>query len=156
MRGNIALLVLAGGLLFFVEMWVPGLVAGIAGGIAWISALALTYTHFGTTAGHALLATMAIGGSALFVWWMRVFPTTRIGRKWILEAAVRAEPRTTEAAPFVAAGDLGVALTPLRPCGTASIAARRVDVLTDGDWIEPQTPVRVIRVEGTKVVVRSA
>ena len=155
MRGNIALLVLAGGLLFFVEMWVPGLVAGIAGAIAWIAALALTYAHFGATAGHALLAGLVIGGSALFMWWMRVFPRTRFGRKWILEAEVRGSPQTTEAAPRVALGDAGVALTALRPAGAAQIADRRVDVVTDGDWIEPNTSVRVVRIEGAKVVVRA-
>lgn len=155
MRGNIALLVLAGGLLFFVEMWVPGMVAGIAGGVAWIAALVLTYAHFGATAGHALLAAMVIGGTALFVWWMRVFPRTRFGRKWILEATVHGEPQVTEAAPQVALGDTGVTLTPLRPAGAVRIAERRVDVTTDGDWIEPHTPVRVARIEGTKVVVRA-
>jgi len=155
MRGNIALLVLAGGLLFFIEMWVPGMVAGIAGAVAWVAALALTYTHFGTTAGHALLLGMILGGGALFIWWMRVFPTTRFGRKWILEAAVHAEPQITEAAPHVLLNEEGVALTPLRPAGAAKFGERRVDVVTAGDWIEPQTPVRVIRVEGTKVVVRA-
>ena len=47
-------------------------------------------------------------------------------------------------------------LTPLRPAGAARIAERRVDVTTDGEWIEPDTPVQVVRVEGTKVVVRTS
>jgi len=155
MRGNIALLVAAGGILFFVEMWVPGMVAGIAGAVAWAIALVLTYTHFGMLAGHGLLAAMVIGGTALFLWWMRIFPTTRFGRKWILEATVHGEPNATEAAPAAGVGDEGTALTSLRPAGAVRIGERRIDVVTSGEWIEPGTPVRVVRVEGTKVVVTS-
>lgn len=156
MSGNIALLVVAGALLFFAEMWLPGLVAGIAGAIAWIVALALTYTHFGAGAGHALLAAMAIGGTGLFVWWMRAFPSTRLGRKWILEAEVKTGPANPEVAARIAVGDEGVALTPLRPAGAARLRNRRVDVVTDGEWTDPQTAVRVVRIDGTKIVVRAS
>lgn len=156
MSGNIALLVVAGALLFFAEMWLPGLVAGIAGAIAWIVALTLTYTHFGAGAGHALLAAMAIGGTGLFVWWMRAFPSTRLGRKWILEAEVKTGPANPEIAAPIAVGDEGVALTPLRPAGAARLRNRRVDVVTDGEWTDPQTAVRVVRIDGTKIVVRAS
>jgi membrane-bound serine protease (ClpP class) len=48
----------------------------------------------------------------------------------------------------------GTALTPLRPAGTAVIDGKRVDVVTEGQMIERGTPVRVIAVEGMRVVVR--
>jgi membrane-bound serine protease (ClpP class) len=154
MSGNIALLVAAGALLFFAEMWLPGLVAGVAGAIAWIAALGLTYTHFGTGAGHLLLVSMVIGGTCLFTWWMRVFPATRLGRKWILEAEVKT-PAAAGGDGSIVIGDEGVALTPLRPAGAARVRGRRVDVTTDGEWTDPQTAVRVVRIEGTKIVVRA-
>lgn len=50
-------------------------------------------------------------------------------------------------------GDAGTALTTLRPSGRATIAGHAIDVVTPGQWIEPNTPVRVIEVQGNRIVV---
>ena len=50
----------------------------------------------------------------------------------------------------------GTAFTQLRPCGTALINGRRVDVVTEGSLIEKGTPVKVVALEGMRVVVREA
>lgn len=51
-------------------------------------------------------------------------------------------------------GKGGTTLTPLRPAGTAAIAGERYDVVSEGGFIDPNKPIRVVRVEGTRVVVR--
>ncbi|HBV98129.1 MAG: hypothetical protein JL50_00520 [Peptococcaceae bacterium BICA1-7] len=51
-------------------------------------------------------------------------------------------------------GKTGVALTPLRPSGTAEISGERLDVVTEGDFISPGAAVQVVRVEGTRVLVK--
>lgn len=51
-------------------------------------------------------------------------------------------------------GKQGVALTDMRPAGTAKIEGERVDVVTRGDYIEKGDVVEVSRVEGGRVVVR--
>jgi membrane-bound ClpP family serine protease len=51
-------------------------------------------------------------------------------------------------------GKKGEALTPLRPAGTAKIDGERVDVVTDGSFIDTGKTVEVVQVEGTRVVVR--
>lgn len=47
----------------------------------------------------------------------------------------------------------GIALTPLRPSGTVEIAGERVDVVTSGEFISSGKQVKVVKVEGTRVVV---
>jgi membrane-bound serine protease (ClpP class) len=47
----------------------------------------------------------------------------------------------------------GTAFTDLRPGGTALINDRKIDVVAHGGYIEQGTKIRVIKVEGTKVVV---
>jgi membrane-bound serine protease (ClpP class) len=42
----------------------------------------------------------------------------------------------------------------LRPSGNAAIGDRRVDVVTEGTMIDKGTPIRVVAVEGSRVVVR--
>jgi membrane-bound serine protease (ClpP class) len=49
-----------------------------------------------------------------------------------------------------------VAQSNLRPSGLALIDGKRIDVVTEGPMIERGTPVKVVAVEGMRVVVRSA
>lgn len=48
----------------------------------------------------------------------------------------------------------GVALTPLRPAGSAVISGDRVDVVTEGGFVPTGSAVRVVLVEGGRIVVR--
>lgn len=50
-------------------------------------------------------------------------------------------------------GRQGKALTTLRPAGTISVEGRRLDVSSLGDYIEKDTPVTIVRVEGSKIFV---
>ncbi|MCZ6676166.1 MAG: hypothetical protein O7E52_02835 [Candidatus Poribacteria bacterium] len=50
-------------------------------------------------------------------------------------------------------GNTGIAMTPLRPSGMIRVGDRRLDVVTAGDFIAPETPVRIIAVEGAKISV---
>ncbi|MBA1337163.1 MAG: hypothetical protein HPY66_3599 [Firmicutes bacterium] len=49
----------------------------------------------------------------------------------------------------------GVALTPLRPAGTAEVEGKRIDVVTLGEYIQAGDKVKVIKVEGNRIIVRS-
>jgi membrane-bound serine protease (ClpP class) len=42
----------------------------------------------------------------------------------------------------------------LRPAGLATFDDRRVDVLSEGDFVPAGTPVRVTRVEGARIFVK--
>lgn len=53
-------------------------------------------------------------------------------------------------------GETGVALSDLRPAGKAMFGDRLDDVVTEGDFIARGTPVRVIAIEGLRVVVERA
>ncbi|MDA0328326.1 MAG: nodulation protein NfeD [Gemmatimonadetes bacterium] len=53
-------------------------------------------------------------------------------------------------------GTVGKAITDLRPSGTALFGDERIDVVSESEWITEGTPVRVVRAEGYRHVVRSA
>ena len=53
-------------------------------------------------------------------------------------------------------GQTGISLTQLRPAGTADFDGVHLDVVTEGGFIGPGTRIRVIAVEGTRIVVREA
>jgi len=51
-------------------------------------------------------------------------------------------------------GQVGTATSMLRPAGMARFGEEYVDVVTEGDFIEPGTAIQVIEVEGTRIVVK--
>lgn len=51
-------------------------------------------------------------------------------------------------------GRTGVALTALRPSGTAIIDDERVDVVSQGDFVSPGSQIKVVRVSGSRVEVK--
>jgi membrane-bound serine protease (ClpP class) len=51
-------------------------------------------------------------------------------------------------------GVVGITLTILRPSGTAVFNDERVDVVSEGDFIPKKTKVKVVKVEGARIVVR--
>jgi membrane-bound serine protease (ClpP class) len=52
-------------------------------------------------------------------------------------------------------GRTGTAASYLRPAGIAWIDGRRIDVLTEGEFIPQGTPIRVVRVEGARIFVEA-
>jgi membrane-bound serine protease (ClpP class) len=53
-------------------------------------------------------------------------------------------------------GETGRTTTMLRPAGKARIGDRLVDVVTDGEFLDAETPVRVVQVRGNRIVVAPA
>ncbi|HFB39464.1 MAG TPA: nodulation protein NfeD, partial [Oceanithermus sp.] len=145
------LLFFAGVLLLLAEIFlIPGFgVAGI-GGIAAI--LASIYFTFGNqTLYVASLAVLLVTAGLLLA--VRFLPRTRTGRALVLDSAIAGEaPPEERLKPLE--GAIGKALTPLRPAGVAQFGERKVDVVAEGEFIEKGSAVRVVRVEGVRVVVR--
>jgi membrane-bound serine protease (ClpP class) len=50
-------------------------------------------------------------------------------------------------------GDTGRTLTKLRPAGKARFARQLADVVTEGDFLDAGQPVRIVRVQGNRIVV---
>ncbi|SDK54366.1 NfeD family protein [Sediminibacillus albus] len=50
-------------------------------------------------------------------------------------------------------GRQGLTLTDMRPVGTIKIGESEYSAVTNGQWIERNTPVQVIQVDGTKILV---
>lgn len=52
-------------------------------------------------------------------------------------------------------GREGVTLTPLRPAGAIKLDGNRVDVVSEGDFLAVGVKVRVIGIDGTRIIVRA-
>lgn len=54
----------------------------------------------------------------------------------------------------VSIGDWGVAASPLRPAGKARFADHYLDVMTDGSYVDSGQQVRIVKMQGSRIVVR--
>jgi membrane-bound serine protease (ClpP class) len=157
------LLVSIGVLLLALELFViPGMtVAGLGGIAALVAGLGMTLVGAGATVSViisalgrvaiSILLAMA-GALALF----RVLPRLPFGRRLVLETGMQAD-RGYVSAPASDRhwlGRTGTALSPLRPAGIADIDGARVDVVSEGGFIDAGTAIEVTRVDGNRVVVR--
>lgn len=150
-------LLLLGVVLMLLEVLViPGFgVAGIAGIAAAVAGILLAAPNL--EQGLISLAVAVLGTAVLVLLFLRLLPRRRSWRGLILEA--REETRAGySAAPqdYQAYLDRkGTALTPLRPAGIMLLASgERLDVVAEGAFIARSTPIRVVKVEGNRVVVR--
>jgi membrane-bound serine protease (ClpP class) len=90
----------------------------------------------------------------------RYLPRTSIYRRFALMTAnppgpsLAGAPREFATALALAPGMEGAALTPLRPSGKARFADQVVDVMTEGEFVDAETPVTVIQQDGMRVVVK--
>ncbi len=147
---TVVILILVGAVLLWLETLLPGMIAGMVGLFCLVAGVVLGYVRGGTQTGNLILLGV-IGGLIMGTFcFLYFFPKSRMARIFISQGA---------------SGELGVerpellhqtgtALTHLRPSGSAQINSKRVDVVTEGAMIERGSPIKVIAVEGLRVVVR--
>lgn len=147
---------LLGLILLAVEVLVlPGFgVAGVIGIIALVISVALAAPSLHQAITSLVIA--LIGTIVLLFLSIKFLPTRQVWQKLVL--GVKQKSDSGYVAPQTALEKLlgaeGVSVTILRPAGTAEINGERVDVVAEGSFIPNNTPIKVVKVEGTRVVVR--
>ncbi len=100
------------------------------------------------------LASVFVGSSVIIFFLLKYLPRTEMLNKLILKEQVAAKSGYAAQPSLVdLIGKEGIALTDLRPSGTALIESNRVDVVTEGDYIDRDSGIKVKSVEGSKIVV---
>jgi membrane-bound serine protease (ClpP class) len=123
---------------------VVGLSTSLVGAGASFGALVGAASRVAISTAVALVAGLVL---------MRFLPGMPGGRKLVLGTALAAGGGS-ESSSALPIGTVGVTRTALRPAGIATLAGRRVDVVSEGQFIEADQPIEVVRDEGTRVVVR--
>lgn len=149
---HIALFVI-GIFLMIMEIFLPG---GIVGALGFVSIVTgLVMASYDTQQGLASLGIAVIVTVIVAVLLVKRFGVKGLFNKFILGETQRNEEG------YVAPKDQrdllqkeGIALTPLRPAGMVKVDGKRVDAVSVGGFIAAGTPVVVIQVEGTRVVVQ--
>lgn len=142
---------------------IPGFgVAGIAGGIAVVLGLSLSMLGRFPTKADYMGTIVAISLSILIVALVAFAAVRHLPHSRSMSGILLKDSTSKETGYLSAPeradleGMEGIAATDLRPSGTAVIGDERVDVVTEGPWIEEGTRVVVMHAEGYRFVVRPA
>lgn len=139
------------------EVFMPGFgLPGISGIVLELIAIVLVYLRFGGLAALGLtLIVLALVAIALSL----ALRSVRKGR--LSKSSMVLSDEETPEEGYVATKDMevflgreGVTTTVLRPTGMAEFDGVKLNVSADGEYIAKDEPVRVIRVEGARVVVK--
>jgi membrane-bound serine protease (ClpP class) len=152
-----------GAIALAVEIFIlPGFgVAGVLGVLAIVTSMVLAMIGRHPSTGDVAQA-LAVLGASLFITlaviyaWLRHLPNSGRFNGLLLRGAVH------KSQGFVSApnrGDLvgrdGVAVTDLRPSGTARVGEERLDVVTEGEYVPQGSRVQVVQSDGYRHVVRA-
>ncbi|MBU6400922.1 MAG: hypothetical protein KGS61_11430 [Verrucomicrobia bacterium] len=148
---TVATLIIVGALLLLLETVLPGMIAGSLGVLCLIGGVVMGYATFGAQTGHLILLGVVVGLIVVALCWVKYFPDSRLARVFISQRTV-GEIGTDKPELL---DQTGLAQTPLRPSGAALINGQRIDVVTEGPFVERGAAIRVIAVEGMRVVVRA-
>ncbi len=124
----------------------------LAAGACIVGSIVSAFT-IDTDTGVNFLIAVALLVPAAIVLGLKVFPRSPMGKHMVARGLSFDSRAATDERDLVLIGLEGAVESPLRPAGMARIDGRRVDVISRGENIDTGQRVRVIEVEGNRVVV---
>jgi membrane-bound serine protease (ClpP class) len=138
----------------YVELFLPGGVFGAFGLVAFIASISLAFKFYGVT-GFWIAVAEIVAAVVIVMIGLKRFPQSRAGKVLILGRSLEKKlgfSGTDDFGKYI--GKQGVSLTELRPAGIARIDKMRLDVVTEGTFIDKGKILQVVEVEGNRIVVR--
>ncbi|PRY10997.1 hypothetical protein CLV24_112124 [Pontibacter ummariensis] len=150
---TVILLIGIGLLLIVVELvFVPGTtVVGILGFVLTAIGIWIGYAALGTEVGHIILAATVVTGAAAFIYSFQSDSWNYFALKDQNRSHVNEEHQHA-----LEVGAVGKTVSALRPQGTAIFADRHHEVQTNGEFVSPNRPVRIIKLNQNKIIVEEA
>ncbi|MCK4802532.1 hypothetical protein KAS33_02565 [bacterium] len=146
-------LYLAGLVLICFEVFVPGGILGTIGFFLIVGSIWIAFVRLGSVGGSYFL----VGGLVLAmvsVYLVMKFGTkTRLSRKLFLQSTEKGFRSTSKNLEDLK-DKTGISLTTLRPSGKALIDGGKVNVVSEGVFLSKGCKIKVVMVEGNRVVVR--
>lgn len=152
---SIFLLVL-GVILLLLEVIVPG---GIVGSLGF-AAIIISLLSSGTDTMHmayAILTALIVAVLGMVIMMKFFGKKLNLFNKMVLNDSTDTEKGYVSNKNRIdLLGQEAITTTPLRPSGTAMLGEERIDVVSEGGYIDAHKKVTIIKVEGVRIVVRES
>jgi len=140
--------------MLLLEFFVPGGIVGIIGGALIIISLLFAGASI-THMAYSIIIAMFIAVIGMVILMKFFGKKLHFFNKLVLRDATTTEEgyvSNTNRVELI--GRVGEAITPLRPAGVIIIDNERIDAVSEGSYIDKGKQVEVIKVEGSRIVVR--
>lgn len=146
------LIILIGLICLFAEFFLfPGLtLTGILGGLCLLAGVILGYAHFDFTTGNVVFFSTLVLSGLVFWFGAKRMGSRRFAVHEVVEGRVNVQPGGLKS------GDRGLAVSALRPGGTALFAGQRLEVFTRGEFLDSGAPLEIIEIRGSRITVRES
>lgn len=145
---------IVGIVLILLEIFLIGGIAGVLGIGAIVTSFFLATDNNVVTGIAIIIAVIvALGGA----WMMVKFFGRKLSgfQKFVLNDSMKTESGyVSNPSRMDLIGKIGVTTTPLRPSGTMMLDEEYLDVVTEGSYLPKDIEVKIIKVEGVRIVVR--
>lgn len=146
----IILLLIGIGLLILETFFIPGFgVVGIIGVAFYVGGIMFAFSSLGAKGGTIVLSISLIVTAASFIGLIKSKTLDKVALKADISSTVSDERKSN-----IQAGDRGITLTRLNPIGKALIKDETVEAKSDSGFIDENTPIEVISVNPTNVLVK--
>lgn len=147
--------ILVGVSLLVLEVFLPGFgLPGISGMVLMLASVVLVWVNYGAVAGLMVaVAALALAGVAISVS-LRSASKGKLSQSALVlpEVDMSGIDERNELGELV--GKEGVANTVLRPAGIVEFDGVRLNVVSDGGYIEKDARVRVEKIQGNRIIVK--
>ncbi len=134
------------------EIIIPsGGILAIIATILFGSSLFMVFNDVGASTGFLFLAADIIIVPIMVIIGLKVLAKSPVTLKKQLSKKEGVTAQDTEMERYLEME--GIAVTDLRPAGTAIVNKKRIDVVTSGEYIERDSPIKVQSVTGNQVIV---
>lgn len=150
-----AALLILGILFLIIEIFNPGFgVPGAIGLILVIAGIIITADTFMDALVLLIIIIVILGIALIFA--LRSASKGRLSKTMVLQASLSKEDgfSSTEDMTYFL-NKKGIALSTLRPAGTGEFEGVKLDIVTEGDFIEANTKIEIIEVVGRRIIVRA-
>lgn len=150
---TIIALFLIGTLLLAIEVFVPGMVVGIIGGIALLAGVVVAFNLHGATGGLLALAGGGLlVGVTLYIEFV-VLPRSKLAKKFAMNANVdgTSQPAVADLAAVI--DQQGETVTPLAPSGYISLQGRQYEAFSQSGYLAKCVTVRVTGLDNFRLIV---
>ncbi len=130
------------------ELFIPGAIVGICGAGCVIASIIFAYLYVSNLLGHILLGIGICFIPIFFITWYKL-----LTRTFAVKASEEGFSSASDKLDELLSAE-GVAITTLRPSGTANINGNKVDVVSGGEMISKNTKIKVIDIKGNRIVVK--
>ena len=147
---TIILLIVLGLVLLIVEiMLIPGIsIAGIGSLISFAASIILAFKYFGNVSGFIVLFSILIFVPVLLYFLFK----GKAMKPMMLSADIDGKMKNVDE-QLIHPGDEGITIGRLAPSGKAKVNGITLEVRSTGHFIDQQTKIKVLKIEGNSVFV---